>query len=83
MHPDERAMWREEESRQREFQSALYCPKCGNKRLSVNGQWRCYGCDGAPQGGVSMAYDSVRCATVWVPRVARSVGVPPNWALWA
>ena len=51
MHPDERAMWREEESRQREFQSALYCPKCGNKRMSVNGAWRCYGCDGAPQGG--------------------------------
>jgi len=50
MHPDEKYIHRAEESERRMFEQGLYCPKCGNKRLSVNGQWRCYWCDGAPTG---------------------------------
>jgi ribosomal protein L37AE/L43A len=50
MHPDDDADRRAREFERFQEQRDLYCPKCGNKRLSVNGQWRCYGCDGAPKG---------------------------------
>ena len=50
-HPDDEVDRRADERERQEFQRDLYCPKCGNKRLSVGGRWRCYGCDGAPQGG--------------------------------
>lgn len=48
-HPDDDRGADERE--RREFERSLYCPKCGNKRLSIDGVWRCYGCDGAPKGG--------------------------------
>ncbi|MFA5379988.1 MAG: hypothetical protein WC455_29780 [Dehalococcoidia bacterium] len=44
-HPEEDANRRAEENERREFERGLYCPKCGNKRLQVNGAWKCYGCE--------------------------------------
>ena len=45
MHPDDDADRRAEESERRMYEQGLYCPKCGNKRLSVNGQWVCLVCE--------------------------------------
>ena len=49
-HPDDDADRRAEEWQRFQYERAIRCPKCGNTRISINGLWRCYGCDGAPKG---------------------------------